>query len=156
MLIYQYEHYLSAEEKKKKADSWVCGQDENQRGQGDARQTEKQEKMENMLPKINRLKKKKDFERVFKQGRGLKQDFLSLKFAKNNLEATRFGFVVGQKVSRKAVVRNKVKRRLREIARINLGNIKKGLDIVVVAGKGAELGSPEETVAIFNHLLKTV
>ncbi len=107
-----------------------------------------------MLSGINRLKKKRDFEYVFKQGRGLKEGFLSLKFAKNNLEVTRFGFVVGQKVSRKAVVRNKVKRRLRELAKVKLENIKKGLDVVVVAGKGAESASPEETAATFNRLLK--
>jgi len=108
-----------------------------------------------MLSGINRLKKKKDFEYVFKQGRGLKQGFISLKFTKNGLGATRFGFVVGQKVSPKAVIRNKVKRRLREIARSKLEDIKKGFDVVVVANKGAETGSAEDTAAVFHHLLKT-
>jgi len=107
-----------------------------------------------MLSGINRLKKKRDFERVFKQGRGLREGFLSLKFIKNGLEATRFGFVVGQKVSHKAVVRNRVKRRLRDLAKVKLGDIKKGLDVVVIAGKGADLGRPEGTAEIFNYLLK--
>jgi len=107
-----------------------------------------------MLPGINRLKKKRDFEHVFKQGRGLKEDFLSLKFTRNGLGETRFGFVVGQKVSRKAVVRNKVKRRLRELARAKLEDVKKGFDVVVVAGKGADSASLEETAIIFNYLLK--
>ena len=107
-----------------------------------------------MLSGINRLKKKKDFERVFRRGRGLKDGFLSLKFAKNNLGLTRFGFVVGQKVSHKAVIRNKVKRRLRELVRVKLGNIKKGFDVAVVASKGAEAGNPEDTAVIFYHLLK--
>ena len=108
-----------------------------------------------MLPAKNRLKKKRDFEYVFKQGRGLKEGFLSLKFAKNGLSETRFGFVVGQKVSHKAVVRNKVKRRLRDLAKAKLEDVKKGFDVAVVTGKGAELGSLEDTAAIFNHLLKT-
>ncbi|MEK7503439.1 MAG: ribonuclease P protein component [Patescibacteria group bacterium] len=108
-----------------------------------------------MLPGTNRLKKKKDFERVFKQGRGLKESFLSLKLVKNGLGETRFGFVVGQKVSRKAVVRNKVKRRLRDIVRSQLGGIKKGLDVAIVAGKGAEAADLEKTAAILNHLFKT-
>lgn len=106
-----------------------------------------------MLPGINRLKKKKDFEHVFKQGRGLKEGFLSLKFIKNGLDATRFGFVVGQKVSRKAVVRNKVKRRLRILAKAKLGQMKQGIDVVIIAGKGAEKGSLEETAKIFNYLI---
>ncbi|GAI32984.1 unnamed protein product, partial [marine sediment metagenome] len=62
-----------------------------------------------MLNKRNRLKKKKDFDKVFKQGQGFKQDFLYLKIRKNNLKSSRFGFVVSKKFSKKAVIRNKIK-----------------------------------------------
>ncbi|MFH1780886.1 MAG: ribonuclease P protein component [Candidatus Nealsonbacteria bacterium] len=108
-----------------------------------------------MLPGINRLKKKRDFECVFKQGRGLKEGFLSLKFVKNGLEATRFGFVVGQKVSHKAIVRNRIKRKLRDLVMSRLKDIQGGFDVVVVAGKGTEVASPEDIAVIFYHLLKT-
>lgn len=108
-----------------------------------------------MLPGINRLKKKRDFERVFKQGRGLKEAFLSLKSTKNGLTSTRFGFVVGQKVSHKAVARNKVKRRLRELTKSELKGLKKGFDVVVVAGKEAETADLKETAEVFHYLLKT-
>ncbi len=91
-----------------------------------------------MLPKKHRLKKKKEFERVFKEGKAAKKDFLFIKFIKNDLDATRFGFVVSKKISKKAVVRNKVKRRLREAAREMLSDIKPGYDVVVVAQKGIE------------------
>ena len=91
-----------------------------------------------MLSKENRLKKKKDFERVFKLGKGCQEGFLFLKATKNNLEASRFGFIVSQKISKKAVVRNKVKRRLRAIIRKNLPRIKKGLDIVLITRPGVE------------------
>jgi len=85
-----------------------------------------------MLPQNNRLKKKKDFERVFKKGRGFKEDFLTLKTAKNDLDNSRFGFVVSQKVSKKATVRNKIKRMLRKIIEENLQVIKKGNDVLIV------------------------
>lgn len=85
-----------------------------------------------MLPEVNRLKKKKDFERVFKEGKGFKEDFLFLKIVKNNLKESRFGFVVSQKVSKKAVLRNKIKRRLREIIRLSLPKVKKGIDGVLI------------------------
>ena len=91
-----------------------------------------------MLPKKNRLKNKKDFERVFKQGKGFKEDFLFLKITKNNLKENRFGFIVSLKVSKKAVLRNKVKRRLREIIKERLPEIKPGVDIVLIAQKGME------------------
>ena len=102
-----------------------------------------------MLPKENRLKKKKDFERVFKEGRGFQEDFFFLKIVKNNLKISRFGIIVSQKVAKKAVVRNKLKRRLREILRKNLPIIKKGIDGVLIAQPGLEeksFGELEEMI----------
>jgi len=91
-----------------------------------------------MLPKINRLKKRADFSRVFREGRGFKEDFLFLKIVKNNLENSRFGFVVSKKFSNKAFLRNKIKRKLRELMRIKIKKIKKGLDGVIIISPGAE------------------
>jgi len=91
-----------------------------------------------MLPKKNRLTKKKDFDSVFKQGKGLKFGFLYLKYKKNNLKASRFGFVVGKNFSKKAAQRNKIKRRLREIIKNKLSKIEPGTDIIIVAMPGAE------------------
>ncbi|XOA42691.1 MAG: ribonuclease P protein component [Candidatus Nealsonbacteria bacterium] len=91
-----------------------------------------------MLPKKNRLRKKKDFEKVFKNGKGFKEDFLILKIKKNKIKELRFGFIVSQKVSKKAVVRNKVKRRLREAIKEIAKNISKKADIVLIALPGLE------------------
>ena len=85
-----------------------------------------------MLPKENRLKKNKDFERVFKTGKGYKENFLFLKITKNNLETSRFGFIVSKKFSKKAVIRNKVKRQLRELVKARLPKIKKGIDGIIL------------------------
>jgi ribonuclease P protein component len=85
-----------------------------------------------MLPKENRLKKDKDFERVHKEGKFSSYKFLAVKVAENDLKVSRFGFLVGIKVSKKAVVRNKVKRRLRESVRMKLDRIKSGFDVVVI------------------------
>ena len=91
-----------------------------------------------MLPKINRLKKRRDFERVFKKGRSAKEDFLILKTSPNGLEISRFGFVAGLKVSKKATVRNKIKRQLSEVIKNNLAQIKKGMDVVMIVLKNIE------------------
>lgn len=85
-----------------------------------------------MLPKENRLKKKKDFEKVFKKGKAFKEDFLVLKIIKNNLKISRFGFVVSKNFSKKTVLRNTIKRRLRETVRTKLNRIKKGIDGVIM------------------------
>ncbi|MCD6550111.1 ribonuclease P protein component [bacterium] len=88
-----------------------------------------------MLPKENRLKKQKDFDRVFGKGESYKTNFFTIRFVENNLDKTRFGFVVSKKIHKKAVVRNKNKRRLREIIRKMLPDIKQGIDAVIIVKK---------------------
>jgi ribonuclease P protein component len=86
-----------------------------------------------MLPKINRLKKKKEIENIFKKGKTAGDGFLTLKILQNNSNISRFAFVVSKKVSTKAVVRNKVRRRLSATIENNFQIIKKGFDVVLVA-----------------------
>jgi len=91
-----------------------------------------------MLPQKNRLKKEKDFDEVFEKGKGFNSSLLFLKAKRNNLKVKRFGFVVSQKVSKKAIVRNRVKRFLREAIKERLKEIKSGVDIVLVTKPGIE------------------
>lgn len=91
-----------------------------------------------MSPKINRLTKKKDFDLAFKKGESIKNDFLLFKIAPNHLPQSRFGFIVSKKVSNKATVRNKIKRRLRAVALRELPNIKSSADIIVIALPGTQ------------------
>jgi len=107
-----------------------------------------------MFPKINRLKKKQDIERVFGKGKRLKEDFLILKITKNALSQTRFGFIVSQKVSKKAILRNKIKRKLREIVNKKGKNFKKGLDVLLIACPGLEKKDFWEIDETLNKLFK--
>lgn len=107
-----------------------------------------------MLPKRNRLKKKKDFEKVFKKGQGFKENFLVLKIVKNNLKINRFGFIVSTKFSKKATVRNKIKRRLSEIIRARLARIKKGKDGVIIVLPGLEINNYWELEEMVNRLFE--
>jgi len=84
-----------------------------------------------MLSKKYRLQKDKDFDLVFKKGKNLGSEFLFLKLRKNGLEISRFGFILSKKISKNATVRNKIKRRLREIIRKKLNDIKPGFDVVI-------------------------
>lgn len=74
--------------------------------------------------------KKKDFDNIFKKGKAIPGKFIFLKVLKNNLDNNQFGIIVSTKISKKAVIRNKIKRQLREI--IKQTNIKIGFDIVIV------------------------
>lgn len=89
-----------------------------------------------MLPLNNRLKKTTDIRNVFKQGRLFKEGFLIFKTVKNDLNRSRFGFIVSQKVSKQAVVRNKVKRRMRSVVMKKLKELKTGTDSLFIALPG--------------------
>lgn len=106
-----------------------------------------------MLSKKNRLKKNKNFEKVFQKGKSFQKQFLFLKVVKNDLEVSRFGFIVSQKLSKKAVIRNRLKRRLREGLRHYLSEIKQGIDGVFIARPGLEKENFEELKEIIKGIL---
>lgn len=86
-----------------------------------------------MLPRQHRLTKEKDFNKTFKMGRSCFGKILGVKGLKTNLKNARFGFVVANKVAKKANERNLAKRRLREIAHKHLKEIKPSHDYLVIA-----------------------
>ena len=107
-----------------------------------------------MLSKTNRLTRKRDIEWVFKEGKGFKEGFLILKLGENNLKESRFGFIVSQKVSKRAIVRNKIKRRLREIVKMKFKKIKKGVDGLFIVCPGLERKDFWETEETIEKLFK--
>lgn len=85
-----------------------------------------------MLAKENRLIKKKDFENLLKNGKTYYSPLFILKVIKNKLKITRFGFIISKKTTKKAVIRNKIKRRLREIIRKEIKELGSGFDGVII------------------------
>ena len=88
-----------------------------------------------MLSLKNRLKDGKDFNHVYKNGRSVFFEGIFIKFLENGREESRIGFSVGLKFSKKAVLRNKIKRQLRAILREELKSLKKGFDIIITPQK---------------------
>jgi len=81
-----------------------------------------------------RLRANADFERLRREGRTLLHPLLVLSILPNGLEYSRFGFAVGRRLG-KAVERNRIKRRMREIIRMRMqkGEIAAGWDVVFIA-----------------------
>ena len=109
-----------------------------------------------MLPRINRIKRKKDFEFIFKNSRIFRNSLFIFRIGKNNLGLNRFGFIISQKVSKKATIRNRIRRRLAEVIKLNADKIKVGTDLVLIvlplAGKKEFIEIKE---AINNSLIKS-
>jgi ribonuclease P protein component len=71
--------------------------------------------------KTNRISKTRELQNVFRFGRAVHAATLVIKFVKNPKEKqSRTAFVISKKVSKKAVVRNKIRRVMREELRRNL------------------------------------
>ena len=78
------------------------------------------------------LKKNSDFRRLYAKGKSAVTPYLVVYTRPNRLGENRLGYTVSVKLGH-AVVRNRVRRRLREIYRLNAPQLKQGHDIVVVA-----------------------
>jgi ribonuclease P protein component len=85
-----------------------------------------------MLPQVNRLRKKKEIERVFKVGRNVFNPICGFKFQANGLSLSRFSIIIGLKVSKSAVKRNRLRRQVREVIRLNLSKIRSGFDFAFI------------------------
>ena len=72
------------------------------------------------------------FRRLYRKGSSAAGKYLVLYCRRNGTEENRVGLTVSAKLG-KAVVRNRLRRRLREIYRLNERRFQTGWDIVVVA-----------------------
>ncbi len=90
-----------------------------------------------MLAKDFRLRHEKDIARVLKSRAGAFDSACGVKTVKNSLEYSRFAVVVGTKVSKKAVDRNRIRRQYREIVRSMMKEITSGFDVILLTAKPA-------------------
>lgn len=83
------------------------------------------------------LKKNKDFQIVYKNGKSLANKYLVLYVRENGLEKNRLGISVSKKVGN-SVVRHHLTRLIRESYRLQEENFQSGFDLVVVVRVGAK------------------
>lgn len=86
------------------------------------------------------LKKNSDFRRLYARGRRVVLPTLVIYLRRNKGGESRVGFTVSAHLGH-AVVRNRVRRRLREIYRLHKAALCPGLDMVVVA-RGRSVDAP--------------
>lgn len=77
------------------------------------------------------LRKKEDFNRVYKKGKSVGDRFVVVFCLRNDLGYNRISYLASKKVGN-SVKRNRARRLMRESMR-NIDNIKQGYDIIVIA-----------------------
>ena len=86
------------------------------------------------------LKESHLFRRLYHKGRSAANGYLVLYCRRNGSQGNRIGLTVSRKLGH-AVVRNRIRRRLREIYRLHEANFLPGWDVVVVARSRAVTAS---------------
>ena len=84
------------------------------------------------MTKLYTIKLNKDFKTAYYHGKAFVHPLLILYVRKNREKTCRIGITTGKKLGH-AGVRNRARRRLREVYRLNEHRFKPGYDIVVVA-----------------------
>lgn len=98
-----------------------------------------------------RLTASKRFSQLYHEGSSMANNLLVVRVLPNGLDHSRFGFVVSKRIG-EAVIRNRVKRRLREAVRLT--PVKAGWDAVFIARQGAEKARYQQLKQATNNLLR--
>ncbi|MDQ2973719.1 MAG: ribonuclease P protein component [bacterium] len=85
-----------------------------------------------MLKKANRFYGRVSLLRVFRKGRVIRNGITNLKFAPNSNGSKKVAVVVSKKVSKHAVVRNRIRRRVYEFIRLHENQLEPGDYVISV------------------------
>ena len=97
------------------------------------------------------LKKNRDFQTVYHQGKSQANKYLIMYALQNAGTRNRLGISVSKKVGN-SVVRHRITRLIRESYRLNETSFRQGVDIVVVARPSAKDRSYQEIESALMHL----
>lgn len=103
----------------------------------------------------NKIKKRRDFTRVYQRGKSLSGRNVVVCWRKTELDDYRVGFTVSKKVGN-AVVRNRVRRRLKEIARLRPELFAGKRDYIIIARASAAESDYRELERDLERLLRKI
>ena len=108
--------------------------------------------MNERLTPLERIRSKKDFISLYRNGSRFRGPYFNLVYRPNSLGYSRLAVVVSKKVG-PSVTRNRIKRRLRDLFRRTKGLLPGPLDMIIVTRKEiVDLGAPELRVGYFEAL----
>lgn len=86
-----------------------------------------------MIGRRLRLSRGSEFNKIYKFGKSAYGENVLCRANTNKLQHSKFAVIVSKKISKKAVIRNRIKRRINEIIRKNWQTVPVGYNIVVIA-----------------------
>lgn len=99
------------------------------------------------------LSRPQDFRALQGDGTVRSHPLLVVRFRRTGLETTRFGLSTGRKLGG-AVVRNRVRRRLRQILRAMAPSFQPGWDVLIIARPAVVAASHDEIAEALGRLLQ--
>ena len=105
--------------------------------------------------KGERLLKRRDYTTLSTSGKKVGTHHLLAIYKKNNVGRPRLGVTVTKKVGG-AVVRNRIKRQVREYFRLNRHQIKASWDINIIAKKNAATLSPKKLYSSISQIFSKI
>ncbi len=102
--------------------------------------------------KSARVRSRRDFLKVQDQGSKFSADCLLAAFSPRTDQLTRLGLTVSSKVGN-AVVRNRIRRHLRELYRREQHSLPKGIDLVLIARSSAAQADHSALARAFGRVL---
>jgi ribonuclease P protein component len=119
-----------------------------------------------VLKKINRGFKKKDFERILGEGKTIQTPLFGVRykslspagagaspFEERENVNSRFGWIISKKISKRAVDRNKIKRKLSEVI---VKNMIDNVEMVVLVKKNILDASIEEIIKCWEMVVEKI
>jgi ribonuclease P protein component len=99
------------------------------------------------------LSRPRDFEALQREGTMRSNPMLTARFRRTDLATTRFGLSTGRKLGG-AVVRNRVRRRLREALRVMAPSFQPGWDVLIIARPALVTADHDALVGTLRGLLE--
>ncbi len=104
------------------------------------------------MEKKYRIRKNIEFKNIYKYGKNYWNRNLILYVKRNGLDETRVGYTITTKIGN-AVNRNSLRRKMKEIYRLNFHKIKPGYDLIFIAKKGIKDISYKELEGSMIHIM---
>lgn len=89
-----------------------------------------------MLAKKYRLANSREIQKVFQKGGQIKSRFLAIRFCKSIKKNSRLAVIISNKISKKATIRNKLRRQMKSIFFNLQKNFSGNYDMIIIGRSG--------------------